>query len=201
MIQIIKNGIKFFLKFIGIGSLSYYKRKQFYKYGIKSEIASDYLQLMNPQNISIGNKTTILSGYRLAVYGDSRNSNISIGDNCYIGFGFSALCSATGKILIGNDVLCASNICITNENHGMNPELAISYMDQELMTSDVIIGDGCWIGQNVCILPGVRIGKQCIIGAGSIVTKSAPDYSMLAGNPASIIKEYNFENHKWEKKL
>ena len=48
--------------------------------------------------------------------------------------------------------------------------------------------------------PGVKIGKKCVIGAGSIVTKSIPDFSIAVGNPAKIIKEYNFDTHEWEKR-
>lgn len=71
-------------------------------------------------------------------------------------------------------------------------------MDQKLSCKNVIIDDGCWIGEKVCILPGVRIGKKSIIGAGAIVTKSIPDYSIAVGNPARVIKYYNFDKKRWE---
>jgi lipopolysaccharide O-acetyltransferase len=99
--------------------------------------------------------------------------------------------------MIGNSVLIASNVLISSENHGMNPESDIPYMDQDLIARDVVIKDGAWIGQNVCILPGVTIGEKSIIGAGSIVTKSIPDYCIAAGNPAKVIKKYDFSSHKW----
>ena len=74
-------------------------------------------------------------------------------------------------------------------------------MDQPLNSKAINIGDGCWLGEKVCVLPGVTIGKKCIIGAGSIVTKSIPDFSIAVGNPAKVIKKYNFETHKWDKAL
>ena len=65
------------------------------------------------------------------------------------------------------------------------------------MCDSVRIGEGCWIGERVCILPGITIGKKCVVGAGSIVTKNIPDYCMVAGSPAKVIKVYDFEKHAW----
>lgn len=96
-------------------------------------------------------------------------------------------------------MLIASHVMISSENHGTDPESDTPYMNQPLITKPVSIGDGCWIGEKVCILPGVNIGKKCIIGAGSVVTKSIPDYSIAAGNPARVIKKYSYETHNWEK--
>ena len=62
----------------------------------------------------------------------------------------------------------------------------------------VEIGDGTWIGENVCIL-GVKIGKNCVIGANSVVTKDIPDYSVVVGSPAVIIKKFNITANRWEK--
>lgn len=180
-----------------IGNL---QKKKFREFGRMSIVARPFLQLSGCQNIAIGDNTTILTNSRLSVYGnDSNTTNILIGNNCYIAFGFSALASSKAKIVIGNNVLFASNVIVTNENHGMDPESSVPYMNQELTARDVSIGDGCWIGEKVCILPGVSIGKKCIIGAGSVVTKSIPDYSIAVGNPAKVLKIYNFESKRWEK--
>ena len=103
------------------------------------------------------------------------------------------------NVNIGDDVLIASNVLITSENHGLNPESNLSYMQQELTGADVNIKNGCWIGEKVMILSGVTIGEKSIIGAGSVVTKDIPHYSIAAGNPAKVIKKYNFTNHKWER--
>ena len=62
---------------------------------------------------------------------------------------------------------------------------------------DVIIEDGCWLGVGVCILPGVKIGKNSVIGANSIVTRDVPEYSIAVGNPAQIIKKYDPEQQTW----
>ena len=178
--------------------IGFFIKQKFFHFGNDSIINKPYLQLSGLKNVSIGNNTIILSNCRFSVYGNSDKANITIGNNCYICFGFSALCSAKANIMIGNNVLIASNVIVTNENHGINPEIEIEYMNQELTAKDVSIGDGSWIGENVCILSGVSIGKKCIIGAGSIVTKSIPDYCIAVGNPVRIIKKYNFETHLWE---
>lgn len=107
--------------------------------------------------------------------------------------------SGCSNIKIGDNVLFASNVLVTNENHGINPESTTPYMDQKLSAQDVKIGNGCWIGEKVSILSGVTIGEKCIIGAGSIVTKSIPSYSIAVGNPARIIKQYNFYTKRWER--
>lgn len=179
--------------------IGFFVKRKFFHFGNNSTINKPYLQLSGLKNISIGDNATILNNCRLSVYGNSDKANIIIGSNCYIGFGFSALCSAKANIRIGDSVLFASNVIVTNENHGINPEIETPYMDQELTAKDVSIGDGSWIGEKVVILPGIKIGKKCIVGAGSVVTKSIPDFSMAVGNPAKIIKKYSFESHKWEK--
>lgn len=63
----------------------------------------------------------------------------------------------------------------------------------------VIISDGTWIGTNAVIVGNVKIGKNCVIGANSVVTKDIPDYCIAAGIPARIIKRYNIETHSWER--
>lgn len=202
MYAFVKKFLKFILyDFLGYKKIKFLKKKKFKKFGKNSIIYKPYLQLSGLKNVVIGENVTILNNVRIAVYGDTENTSIIIGNRCYIGFGFTILSKASNKIMIGDDVLIASNVCITNENHGINPEDEILYMNQDITGYDISIGDGSWIGQNVCILPGVVIGKKSVIGAGSVVTKSVPDYSIAVGNPARVIKTYNFNNHCWEKVL
>lgn len=173
-------------------------KAKFESFGANSNIAYPTL-LINPWNVNIGSNTTILKFARLQNFVSEleKNPRILIGDRCYIGFFFTILNGST--VRIGNDVLFASHVIITSENHGTDPESAIPYMDQTLSSKPVAIGDGCWIGEKVCIMPGVTIGKKSIVGGGSVVTKSIPEYSIAVGNPAKVIKRYNFETHLWEK--
>lgn len=70
-------------------------------------------------------------------------------------------------------------------------------MAQPLVASPVTIGRGCWIGEKVSIMPGVVLGNKCVVGANSVVTKSFPDYCIIGGIPARIIKKYDFIEHRW----
>ena len=173
-------------------------KKKFKYFGVNTTLCYPSI-IQYPEKTYIGDNTTILNNSRLQNYFDKNKETdgIYIGKGCYLGFGLSIL--NAGRITIGNNVLMASNVLISSESHGMDPESDIPYMDQPLLSEDVTIGDGVWIGQNVCILPGVTIGEKAIIGAGSIVTRSIPSYCIAVGNPAKVIKKYNFEKRQWQK--
>ena len=172
-------------------------KNAFGAFGDHSEISYPAI-LQDRSRVFLGNNTKILKNSRIQNFTNLMPDleGVYIGDNCYLGFGLTILNG--GRITIGNSVLIASNVLICSENHGMNPESEIPYMDQLLNVRNVTIGDGAWLGQNVCVLPGVTIGKKAIVGAGSIVTKDVPDYCIAVGNPARIIKKYNFNLHLWE---
>lgn len=140
------------------------------------------------ENVHLG------SGTRIQSY---CGKQLLIGKNTYIVNNCSFLIG--GDISIGSNVLIASNVMITSENHQINPEEKRSYGQQPLVTKDVVVSDGCWIGEKAIILPGVHIGKKSVIGAGSVVTHSIPDFSIAVGNPAKVIKIYDFEKHEWVK--
>ncbi|MFZ0597968.1 MAG: DapH/DapD/GlmU-related protein, partial [Flavobacterium sp.] len=120
--------------------------------------------------------------------------NVQINDYVHIG--------AVGSITIGNNVLMASKIYISDHNHGSYDDISSDHpmsipIERQSICKPVIIDDNVWIGESVCILPGVTIGKGCVIGALSVVTKDIPDYSIAAGNPAKVVKKYDFEINKW----
>lgn len=170
------------------------------RFGFVGKDAKVYKPLLlgsDLSGVSIGANTVIHKGARLQTFPTREYPRpiISIGDNCYIMYHFSILSGA--DVVIGKDVLIASNVLITSENHGMDPECGIPYMDQVLSSSPVTIGDGCWIGERVIVLPGVSIGAGAIIGAASVVSKDVPAHSIALGSPARVVKKYDFDLHRW----
>lgn len=104
---------------------------------------------------------------------------IKMGRNSSINSNLLAM--ARGGIEIGNEVQIAANVQLITNNHD-------EYERMILPCKPVVIDDGAWIGAGATILPGVRIGKHAIVGASSVVTKDVPDYAVVVGNPARIIK-------------
>ncbi|TAF56948.1 MAG: acyltransferase [Sphingobacteriia bacterium] len=118
---------------------------------------------------------------------------VLIGENSLIGMGNVLI----GPISVGNNVIFAQNIVASALNHGYeNPDLPIHL--QAVKTAPIVIEDDCWIAANAVITAGVTIGKHSVVGAGAVVTKSIPPYSVAVGNPAKIIKQYNSVSQKWE---
>ncbi len=111
-------------------------------------------------------------------------AGIKIGDNSGIGINASLPTSLT----IGNDVMMGQEVLVLNRNHRFDrtdiPMRLQAYTD----VSEVEIGDDVWLGSRITILPGVKIGKGSIVGAGSVVTRDVPEFSVVAGNPAKIIR-------------
>ena len=120
--------------------------------------------------------------------------DVEIGEQSLIGIGNVII----GPVYIGNHVIIAQHVVISGLNHNYESiELPIS--KQPVNKKQIVIDDDCWIGANAVITSGIKIGKHCVIAAGSIVTRDVPDFSIVAGNPARIIKRYNFETDVWEK--
>lgn len=111
-------------------------------------------------------------------------SNIEVGENFFANYHLTILDVA--KVRIGRNVQIAPNVSIFTAGHPLHPESRDSGWEYGL---DVTIGDSVWIGGCVTILPGVTIGKNVVIGAGSVVTKDLPDDVLAVGNPCRIVRK------------
>jgi len=139
---------------------------------------------------SIGNNSTIEDFATV----NNGVGDVIIGDRSRIGLG----CTIIGPVKIGNDIMLAQNIVISGLNHSYE-DITMSISAQGVTTKAIEIDDETWIGANSVIVAGVKIGKHCVIAGGSVVTKDVPAYSIAAGNPAKVLKRYNFDTNLWEK--
>lgn len=141
---------------------------------------------------SIGTNVSVGSPF-ICDYG----CNIHLGNNVSVNMNCTFV--DCNKITIGNNVLIASNVQIYTAAHPIeleerltpdwNPESGEYFCRTYALP--VTIGDGCWIGGGVIILPGINIGSGSVIGAGSVVTKNIPENCVAAGNPCRVIRKIN----------
>ena len=110
--------------------------------------------------------------------------NIEVGENFFANYNLTIL--DVGKVKIGANAQIAPNVSIYTAGHPVHPDSRNSGYEYGIAIN---IGDNVWIGGNTCILPGVTIGNNVVIGAGSVVTKDIPDNVIAAGNPCRIIRE------------
>ncbi|GEC73210.1 hypothetical protein FFL01_27490 [Flavobacterium flevense] len=184
---------------------NYLYRKTFYIFNSKkykflssSAVVQKLLRVEGRENISIQKNVIIQKMTWIAALPltNESNCNLIIGEGTIIGHLNHIY--ATGEIIIGKNVLTADKVYISDNLHKYE-DVNIPVMHQGIrQLSKVKIGDGSWIGENVCVM-GASIGRNCIIGANSVVTKDIPDYCVAVGSPARIIKKYNITLQKWEK--
>jgi acetyltransferase-like isoleucine patch superfamily enzyme len=145
------------------------------------------INALSLEGIRIGNNVSIHRNTIIECTGVIRNLGIGleIGDN--VGIAQNCFIQVRGKVTIGNDVIFGPGVYLFSENHNFDdPDLPV--LVQGETRKGVVIEDGVWIGSRAVILDGVRICKNSIVAAGSIVNKDVPAYSIVAGVPAKIIK-------------
>lgn len=167
----------------------------------ESHVKLPFLQINGPEYIHIGRHSSIGKHAWISCYDNYLSykfyPKLTIGNNVVIGN--YACITAINEIIIEDGCLFSDYVYISDHAHEFNPETQTPIVDQPLESKGtVVIGSNCFVGMRVCILPNTTIGNNCVIGAHSVVTKSFPAYSMIAGVPAKLIKSYSFKNKKWE---
>ena len=145
-----------------------------FKYGnAKTVINSDFVSNM----VGLYQRTIIVARY---------GGRVSIGSGCGIS---GSTIYAMNEINIGDNVLVGGNCkIIDNDFHPLQASQRLDQKVEDIKKQPIIIGDGCFIGANSIILKGTTLGKNCVVGAGSVVSGSFPDNVVIAGNPAKVIK-------------
>jgi acetyltransferase-like isoleucine patch superfamily enzyme len=161
----------------------------FAEFGARSILAKPTL-LVLPRHIHIGKGVVIRPGVRLEIVRDStgRSPLLRIGNNTGIEQNVHIVCHH--RVTIGDNVSITANCAIVDTTHPFD-DIPSGIRVGSLITNDdafVEIGDGTFLGFGSIVLPNVRIGKGCMIGAHSVVTRDIPDYSVAAGAPARILR-------------
>jgi len=165
----------------------------FGKFGFPSYIGKPVF-IENFKRIFIGKRVRIFPGARIQVVGTDASiifeDNISIGQNFHI--------TSIGELIIGKNTTIAENVMISNIDHEYQ-EIDIHILEQKHISRETKIGENCFIGYGVVIQAGTILGKQCIVGANAVVRGTFPDYSVIVGVPAKIVKRYDDVSKKWKK--
>jgi acetyltransferase-like isoleucine patch superfamily enzyme len=150
--------------------------------------------------ISLGNSVSLKEYAWLSVATEDPigEPTIVLGDNCHIGFG--SIISAKNRICLEQDVLVGQVAVIVDHNHAYE-DVTVPVIDQGITEGGTIrIGQGTWIGHGasiICPRGELTIGRNCVIAANSMVMRSIPDYSVAAGYPATVIRQYDPERQAW----
>ncbi|MNP22396.1 putative acetyltransferase [compost metagenome] len=151
--------------------------------------------------VQFGRRLTTGVGTRVDAFSSDGNICLTIGDDVQINDHVHI--GAARSVVIGDRVLIASKVFISDHNHGVYKGSAPHSSPLEppaqrvIDAAPVVICEDVWIGEYVCVLPGVTIGKGSIIGAMSVVTRDIPPFSIAVGAPAVVVKEYDFEKAIW----
>ena len=145
------------------------------------------------RQVFIGKKVRILPHLRMETQDGGTiviKDDVVISQNVHL--------TSAGKLEIGKSTLILANVFITNIDHDYT-EIGKHVVKQKIYVKDTIIGENCFIGIGAAILPGTILGKQCVVGANAVVRGSFPDYCVIVGSPARIVKKYNPTTQIWEK--
>jgi acetyltransferase-like isoleucine patch superfamily enzyme len=152
-------------------------------------------RLDGADGINIQDRTFFQRGAWLYCCGiEGIKARLSIGKNCVFGYNNHITC--VRKVTIGDFVLTANNVYISDNIHGYE-DIARPIIQQPVLFKRAVnIGGGSWIGENVSII-GANVGKNAVIGANSVVTRDIPDYCVAVGAPAVVIRQFDLQLQVW----
>ncbi|MFE8148799.1 acyltransferase [Brenneria goodwinii] len=174
------------------GIRAFFYKIFFGRFGMPSYIGRPVF-LMNVRRMYFGQRVRIFPGMRGECHGDGRlfiNNNVSIGQNFHI------ICSS--DLHIGEGSLLSGNVFITDTDHSYT-DVSHPVFEQPNVISKTDIGENCFIGIGARIQAGTILGKGCVVGANSVVRGHFPDYSVIVGAPARVVKRYNPSTSMWER--
>lgn len=167
------------------------------KFGRGSEIVSP-AYVVGARSIAIGESVQIWRFARIeAVGGLGERPKVVIGDRTVIQPHVHI--GAAESVQIGEGALFASYVYISDHDHDYTDPADPVIGNGRVLASPVSIGDFVWLGEQVIVLKGVSIGERSIVGAGSVVTRDVPSYSIAVGSPARVVKRYDHDQHAWIK--
>jgi acetyltransferase-like isoleucine patch superfamily enzyme len=143
--------------------------------------------------VTVKKRVRILPGVRIETHKDGTitfEEEVSIGQNFHI--------TSAGNLVIGKNTTISGNVFVTNIDHEYS-EIGKHILDQPMLVKETYIGANCFLGFGVAIQAGTILGDHCVVGASSVVRGTFPDYSVIVGIPARIVKRYNHETQAWEK--
>lgn len=169
----------------------YYSRC-FSKWGKRSIIKWSAQKLVGLEYVSVGDDVVIDGNVQITAWSVKGKylPEISIGDGSVLRQGCHI--TAVGNISIGCNLLTGTNVIITDNSHGASnfEEMSMAPVSRDLFSKGPVrIGDNVWLGNNVCVMPGVTIGDGVIVGANSVVTSDIPSYSVAVGAPAKVVSK------------
>jgi acetyltransferase-like isoleucine patch superfamily enzyme len=176
-------------------------RKTFASYGDRIGWGNGYgpiipqnIRIACPENITIGDECQFDEYTHLLA---TNRSRIVIGNNVRFANGFAHVVATFDEIVIEDHCLFAAFVQLITGNHGFD-DVNTPIMDQlPCSTGPILVKRGGWVGRGANIMGGVTIGRNSVVGANAVVTRDVPDYTVVVGAPARVVKRYDCKAQSW----
>jgi acetyltransferase-like isoleucine patch superfamily enzyme len=167
----------------------------FASFGPYSELAHPRLSIVNPEGIHIGAFVKIGALAVIEAMDPAQGAVVRIGDGAYIG-NFARI-TGVGEVVIGEEAMLADRVYVSDTNH-VYEDVSQPIKRQGLRAGRrVEIARGAWIGIGAVVVGGVRVGEGAVVGANTVVTEDVADFTVVAGNPARVVREHDGDAWRW----